>query len=113
MPQRNLTASVLQEAQMLTFKRKPSLGISSAISLALGACGGGGGGVANSTPPPPPTPTPTAASVTIFKNPMPGEFVTVGASMGTSGSGATYPGADSRFGPLSTNSASQPLIRYT
>ena len=89
---------------------------SAALSLALGACGSGGGGV-NSTPPPPPSPTPTPtptpspASVTIFKNPVPGEFVTVGASLGRPG--VTYPSPSSRFGALSTSSADQPHIRYT
>lgn len=43
---------------MLTFTRRLSLGISSAISLALGACGGGGGGETSFIPPPPPTPPP-------------------------------------------------------
>jgi hypothetical protein len=86
------------------------------VCLALSACGGGGGGGVASIPPPPVTPpgTPpppvTGASVSIFSNPMVGEFASVGVSAQTTGTGS---GSAHSFGPLSNADADQVHIRYT
>jgi hypothetical protein len=92
---------------------------SAALAFALSACGGGGGGVNSMptptpSPTPTPTPTPTGSLVTIFQNPSPGTYSSVGASIsGSGGNLDTYPSASSRFGPVSNAAADQPQIRYT
>ena len=86
-----------------------------ALSLAMSACGGGagGGGGLVSTPPPPPPP-PQGASVTIFAQPKPETYATVGASIsGGGGNLDTYSSAKDSFGAVSSTPASQPEIRYT
>jgi transferrin binding protein len=84
---------------MLAFKRGLGpLCVTSAIFLALGACGGGASSV-NSTPTPTPSPSPGPASYTvnIFPNPKPETYATVGL-----------------VGPgFSSKDAAQTHVRYT
>jgi len=96
-------------------------------ALSLGACGGGGGGGGprpNLNPPPAPTPTPSptptpapgpsGAAVTIFPNPVPGEYAVVGASIaGSGGNLDTYESSSARFGPVSSADSDQMHIRYS
>jgi hypothetical protein len=92
-----------------------------ACALTLAACGGGGERIASVpppptgvTPPPPPPPPPTGAEVTIFLNPKPQEYASVGASLaGPGGNLDTYTSADVRFGAVSSADADQAHIRYT
>lgn len=91
--------------------------IASAIALAVGlsACGGGGGEgpgfiPAPPTPSSPPTtpPPPTSqAAVTIFPDPTPQEFATVGVSTEDS-----LVESDDRLTSVSTAAADRPRIRY-
>lgn len=63
---------------------------------------------------PPPPPPPSAAAVTIFADPVAGEYASVGASIaGPGGNLDTYDTADVSFTPVSSASADQPSIRYT
>lgn len=84
-------------------------------ALALGACGGGGASTAyrpQPTPPPaPPPPSPQTQPVTIFANPTPQDYATVGvwANAGDT-SGPPY---DIQFTSLTKAESSQPKIRYT
>jgi hypothetical protein len=85
----------------------------SAALLALSACGGGNAGtqfvpLAPTTPVSPPASPSAARTVTIFQNPSPIEYASVGGSM-------TMVGAtpSSRFGALSTADADEPHIRYS
>lgn len=89
----------------------------SAVAMSLSACGGGGGGFAAIPPPPPPppptptpAPTPTPTSVTIFANPQPGTYTTVGVSAPGLGG---YVDKKDPVGPISTSDPDQPHIRYT
>lgn len=86
-----------------------------ASTVALGACGGGGGGNTNFTPPPPSTPTPpSVAAVTIFPQPVVGEYASVGASIaGPGGNLDTYASGTDRFGSISSAASDQVQIRYT
>lgn len=86
-----------------------------AAALALAACGGGGKNVAFTPlpPSPPPPPPPAQAAVTIFPNPVPGEYAVVGASIaGSGGNLDTYDSDGQRFGPVSAAASDQPRIRY-
>lgn len=90
-------------------------------ACSIAACGGGGGGSGpSSTPPPPPPPPspppppPQSSSVTVFPDPVVGEFAVVGTSIaGKGGNLDTYASAGDRFGKVSRADADQPDIRYT
>lgn len=92
-------------------------------ALMLSACGGGGGGGGSrpglvpappATPAPPPAPGPTASTVTIFPDPSPGEYASVGASIAAPGGNLdTHASADTRFGAVSNAAADQAQIRYS
>ena len=85
------------------------LGATAAMSFLLTACGGGGGGVASiPPPPPPPEPPPQSATVTIFANPAPQTFATVGVAATKTGSGSSM-----GFNNLTSADAAQVHIRYT
>ena len=89
-----------------------------AAAASLAACGGGGGGGPAFTPAPPPpppaTPTPSANTVTIFPNPTPGQYASVGVSIaGPGGNLDTYDSATDRYGSVSSAPADQPSIRYS
>jgi len=79
----------------------------------LAACGGGGGGGGVGGIASTPTPASIGAPVTIFLNPSPAEYASVGASIsGPGGNLDTYASQDTRFGAISSVSADQPLVRY-
>src|SRR5689334_3826773 len=83
------------------------------LCLALCACGGGGRGGVASIPPPPVTQPPpvTGASVSIFPNPVVGEFASAGVSAPAQSTGNG--GSAKVFGPLSNADADQVHLRYT
>jgi hypothetical protein len=80
-------------------------------NFALSACGGGGGGSAALSTPPPPPPPPSAA-VTIFQNPSPGEYVSMGASISGPGGNLDTYSTPTAFGAVSTLDADQVQVRY-
>ena len=107
----------------MTARRMTTL-LAAAAATCLAACGGsgsGGPGFASSPPPgpgapppPPPPPPPAAAAVTIFPNPTPGEYASVGASIaGPGGNLDTFSSGDARYGDVSSAPADQPRIRYS
>lgn len=84
------------------------------LAVALAACGGGGGTVATvSTVPPAPAPAPSPPTstppVTIFAAPVPGEYVSVGASTSDNLSRST----SARIQSISLSEADLPRIRYS
>lgn len=97
-----------------------------AVSLVLAGCGGGGGGgerpalgappTATPTPTPTPTPTSAVAPVTIFRDPTPGEYASVGVWTNVGewvDQYPTTPNEDARITSISSANSSQPRIRYT
>jgi hypothetical protein len=92
--------------------RKPILGklLVATAACCLPACGGGGGGgsgIASTPTPPPPPPPPSTASVTIFANPTPGSYTSVGVS-----SASSLVHSDDRLTTLSSADSDQVHIRY-
>ena len=91
--------------------------VASAMSLALAGCGGGGGGTnfipqPPVTPPPAPPPPPpgntSQAPATIFANPVPGDYVSLGVT-----TQVVSQNVITSFGALSTDQSQQVHIRYT
>ena len=85
-------------------------------ALALSACGGGGTGTAfrpepTPLPPPPPPPPPQAEAVTIFTNPTPQDYASVGvwSNIGD----LSTPPYDVQLTGITSAESSQPKIRYT
>lgn len=84
----------------------------------LSACGGGGGGGIASTPAPvttpspTPTPAPTSVPVTIFANPTPQDYASVGVSTTSAGDGYTPVDKDAKLADASFDPSLQPKIRY-
>jgi hypothetical protein len=93
--------------------------------LLFAACGGGGGGGIVSAPAPVPSPVPTSspsppatspstsAAVTIFPNPTPQDYASLGASTRSAGDGYTPVQSDSKLTDVSLDASAQAKIRYT
>lgn len=90
-------------------------GVVAACTLLISACGGSNSGIASSplpAPSPTPSPAPTYPAVTIFANPAPQEYTTVGVSTTSAGDGYQPIAEDARLTDLSLAPADQPKIRY-
>ncbi len=90
--------------------------VTSALFLALSACGGGGGGGGSASPPPaPPPPPPPPAGKTlsgvVMLGPVSGADVEISGTGGVLGAGTT--GADGSFGPIEYSLSYDGPLRVT